>query len=247
MSVSELRQWLASVSEKHQSHFQKGQVSKRPASSKEHLRQHDSRKSNIPLTQESPSSTIAKEPPKQEHAAHSSAKLDNQVEPKRRVVSYNSEYPAWNSRKHQKEKGRRSSAEEHSPKEIMVPKNSPRKLEANTRDTSRRGARRSSSATGESSKNFAAFEHSNPKETITFHRESYDSTHASTNAFSTANSTLFSDCFADQMDLKDHWVTKREERLGRKSRLVQDRQRALQEKWAQDRQTVIRRKSSGRP
>ena len=81
------------------------------------------------------------------------------------------------------------------------------------------------------------------EETITFHRDSHDSTHdASTQSFSN-KSTLFSDCFAVPIDLEDRWVTKRDDRVGgKKSKLVQERQRALQEKWAQDRQVVHKKK-----
>ncbi len=246
MSVSELRQWLAGVSEQHQNHFRKGQISKRTAPHKENLHQPDSRENKSPPTPESKSSTVFKETPQQERGADGGRKASNQGVPSRRVVSYASEHPAWHFRKIQKEKGRLSSIDEfNSNDDAMVADNSSRKLEDTVRDTSRGGnkARKSSGATVESDKRFTTLDHSNPEETITFHRKSYDSTTAhSPNAFPTANSTLFSDCFAEQMDLKDHWVTKREERPSGKSRLVQDRQRALQEKWAQDRQTVHKKK-----
>lgn len=132
--------------------------------------------------------------------------------------------------------------DDHHREEAFPPDDSSWAFDARIRNKPKPGNQSSTNKYGERSQSLTRLDHLSTEETITFHSDSHDSSQDRSTRLFSNNSTLFSDCFAKQIDLEDRWVTKRNERVGGKSRLVQDRQQALQEKWAQDRQVVHKKK-----
>lgn len=256
LSVRELRQWLANLGEKHQDHFNKGQLPKGRTQDKQEARQSTS-------TQELESINVAEasrnNSTRQEGlVAHRNEKASKELN----KSAYSNEDPNWFFRTVDQERristisktvpchdtsvssGSHSSDgsthEQTRHRVVAFPPDDFRWTSSACRE--RKAVSKSTNSDLEGSKGLAMLDRLSIHETSTSMKNRRESAFAqTTRVFPTAESTLPNVAFTEQIDVEDRGASKRVERAGGKS-MVQERQRALLEKWAQDRQLVHKKK-----